>query len=214
MVVIKTVAKTYFNVEDNTFRHIIQAGDTFYQLGEQFKVSVDELQDLNPGLETDNLQIGDEVKINISDELDYYIVQPRDTLWKISQGTGVDLDQIIAVNDLANPDYLVENQVILLPEGSVIAEDTNIKITEFSQVAGIINVSGLARAFEGTINYALETETGQVLEDGFTTASAGGPYWGIFNLELTNIPSGADYLVVFTIDARDGSRQDEVKLEL
>ena len=161
-----------------------------------------------------NLQVGDEIKLPISDELDYYIVQPGDTLWQISQGTGIELDQIIDVNDLDNPDSLEVNQVLLLPEELIIVEDNNLKITQFSRKADLVSVAGLARAFEATINYALETETGQVLEDGFTTASAAGPYWGIFNLELTSIPAGADYLAVFTIDARDGSRQDEVKLRL
>ena len=214
LVPMKAVGKTYFNLDDSSFRYIIQAGDTFYQLASKFKVSVNQLQDLNPNLDPDNLQIGDEVKIPISDELDYYIVQPGDTLWEISLGTGIELDQIIAANDLDNPDSLEVSQVLLLPEEAIIVEDNNLKITQFSREDDAVNVAGLARAFEATINYALETEAGQVLEDGFTTASAAGPYWGIFNIQLADIPSGADYLVVFTIDARDGSRQDEVKLEL
>lgn len=207
-------SRTYFDVENYYFRHIIEAGDTFYNLSRQFKIDLNELQELNPELDANNLQVGEEIKIDISNELDYYIVQPGDTLWEISRRNGLELDKVIEVNNLINTNYLLPNEVLLLPEGAVIAQDQNIKITEFKQEEKTVNISGLARAFEAHISYALETERGEVLLDGFTTALAAGPYWGSFGIELTDIPARANYLVIFTVSMKDGSRQDEVKLKL
>ncbi|GAB6138220.1 LysM peptidoglycan-binding domain-containing protein [Halanaerobaculum tunisiense] len=206
--------RTYFEIENYYFRHIIEPGDTFYNLSSQFKADLNKLQELNPELDANNLQIGQEIKINISNQLDYYILQPGDTLWEISKRNGFEMDRIIEINDLNNPSYLLAGEVILLPQKSFLARKGNIKITEFKQKGREINLSGLGRTFEANIRYALETETDKVLQEGFTTALAGGPYWGSFDIELTDIPTTADYLTVFAVNMKDGSRQDEIKLEL
>lgn len=43
-----------------------------------------------------------------------YVVQPRDTLWRISAITGVTLDQLRALNNLGANDQIVEGQQLLL----------------------------------------------------------------------------------------------------
>lgn len=206
--------RTYFEIEDYYFYHIIEEGDTFYNLSQEFKVNLNQLQEWNTGLEVNDLQVGEKVKININEKLDYYIVQPADTLWEICQRHGLELDKVIEINDLDDPDYLLPDEVLLLPEDAVIARNKNIKITEFKQKDRTVNVSGLTRAFEANISYALETENGVILQDGFSTALAAGPYWGSFSIKLTDIPDEADYLAMFGISMKDGSRQDEVKLKL
>jgi LysM repeat protein len=206
--------RTYFEIEDHYFRHLITAGDTFYNLARKFNTNPTKLQELNPALEARDLQIGTEVKLNISNELDYYIVNPNDTLWDISRGLGIEIADIIAANNLTNPDYIQPNEVLLLPEGAVVAEDQNIKLTEVDQSETVITVSGLTRSFEASLNYALETENGKVLQEGFTTASIAGPHWGIFGIEVTDVPANADHLTIFTVSMKDGSRQDEVKIDL
>lgn len=44
-----------------------------------------------------------------------HVVEPGDTLWKISLIYGVPLDAIVKANNLANPDFLAPGQVILIP---------------------------------------------------------------------------------------------------
>ncbi|MFZ5642755.1 MAG: L,D-transpeptidase family protein [Bacillota bacterium] len=44
-----------------------------------------------------------------------YVVKKGDTLWKISRQFNVPLDEIVAVNNLVNPDALSPGQVIILP---------------------------------------------------------------------------------------------------
>ena len=44
-----------------------------------------------------------------------HVVQPGDTLWKISRLYGVSIDQIIRANNIAHPDVLEAGQVLIIP---------------------------------------------------------------------------------------------------
>lgn len=98
------------------------------------------------------------------------------------------------------------------PTDLFIDYSTNIKITEFSKEHSL-KLKGLARVFEANINYTFEREDGEVLAEDFTTAATAGPNWGEFSIEYDKPPEDADYLVVFSVSAKDGSRQDEVRLQ-
>jgi hypothetical protein len=83
---------------------------------------------------------------------------------------------------------------------------------------GIYTVAGEARVFEATLQY--EVEDGHVIfVEGFTTASQGGPEWGIFLINI-NIPQeqlpeyGTLTLILFEISAEDGSRINEYSVTL
>ncbi len=45
----------------------------------------------------------------------YYIVQPGDNLWSISQRFGVSVDELVAKNDLADPGQLAVGQKLVIP---------------------------------------------------------------------------------------------------
>lgn len=47
--------------------------------------------------------------------MNIYVVQPGDSLWKISQSFRVDMNQIIAANGLTNPNQLVIGQALVIP---------------------------------------------------------------------------------------------------
>ncbi|MFZ5595748.1 MAG: L,D-transpeptidase family protein [Bacillota bacterium] len=44
-----------------------------------------------------------------------YVVKAGDTLWNISARFGVPLDALISANNLADPDFLIPGQVIIIP---------------------------------------------------------------------------------------------------
>lgn len=78
----------------------------------------------------------------------------------------------------------------------------------FAQTESPLLVSGLARAFEATVQWALYDNDGLLIDDGFTMASAGGPDWGTFQFA---IPYSVDTpqlgaLMMWEQSARDGSR--------
>jgi spore germination protein len=47
-----------------------------------------------------------------------YVVKPGDTLWRISQMHGVSIDQVVAANQLPNPNQLVVGQALVIPQPS------------------------------------------------------------------------------------------------
>ncbi|MCP4224318.1 MAG: hypothetical protein GY773_13325, partial [Actinomycetia bacterium] len=77
----------------------------------------------------------------------------------------------------------------------------------FAPAGSPILVSGLARAFEATVQWALYDNDGLVLDEGFTMASTGGPDWGTFQFAVpytVDTPQlGA--LMMWEDSARDGS---------
>jgi hypothetical protein len=91
----------------------------------------------------------------------------------------------------------------------------NIVVSGFQ---GNYAVTGEASVFEGTIQY--EVEDGHfVLLQGFATASAGGPAWGTFTINIQipegNLPqNGLLRLVLFEESAKDGSRINELLVPL
>ncbi|PWA12093.1 spore gernimation protein [Pueribacillus theae] len=44
-----------------------------------------------------------------------HVVQPGDTLWRISQAYGVNLNELVSSNEIPNPDRLVVGQTIVIP---------------------------------------------------------------------------------------------------
>lgn len=203
--------RTYSNAESNYFRYIVEAGDTLYDISRVFKISLEELQGLNYNVNPQTLEIGDEIIIRNNENLDYYLVHPGDTIWEISLSSDLSVDDIIAYNRLENPSDLSINEVLFLPE--IVAVNNNIKVLDFEEKYGVIYISGVARIFEATVNYAFETREGKVLKEGFTTATIGAPQWGKFDIQDYK-PEGAQIIAVFSISAKDGSRQDEIRLEL
>lgn len=108
--------RTYLDEEEEYFKYQIKAGDTLNQLSTRFGVDTEELIDLNPELDGRYLLAGEEILISSSNDIDYYVVQPGDSLWSISRQTDFPLQDIIEYNNITDPDLLYPNEVIFLPE--------------------------------------------------------------------------------------------------
>ncbi|WP_280770847.1 Gmad2 immunoglobulin-like domain-containing protein [Salipaludibacillus daqingensis] len=80
-----------------------------------------------------------------------------------------------------------------------------------SEVKGEIVVRGLARVYEGTVSYEFE-DGHYILDEGFTTASAGGPGWGEFEIviELDDVVDYSGRVILFEESAKDGSKLHEL----
>lgn len=79
--------------------------------------------------------------------------------------------------------------------------------TPGAEVGAPVTVSGIANTFEANVRYEVLGADGAVVDDGFTTASAGTGTWGDFSFR-TDGPSGAATIRVFQESAEDGSRTD------
>jgi hypothetical protein len=74
-------------------------------------------------------------------------------------------------------------------------------------VTAPISVTGLSNTFEANVQYEVTDADGAVLDDGFTTATAGTGTWGTFEIS-TDVPAGDVLVTVFQESAEDGSRRD------
>lgn len=91
----------------------------------------------------------------------------------------------------------------------VVAENEAFQIFEpapNTEVKNQVVVRGLARVFEGTIQYAFE-DGHFIIDKGFTTASEGGPEWGEFEItiNLADATDGLYRIVLYEESAKDGS---------
>ncbi len=204
--------RIYFDEQNNNFQYIIRKGDTLYDISRLFNIDLTKLKELNSSLKPKNLEIGSKVNIKINEDLNYYVVQPGDTIWEISQKNNLTSQDIIAYNKISNPNKIIPSEVLLTPK--IIKKNNSIKVMQFNKTKIGVHVSGVARVFEATLNYEVITKNGQTLNKGVTTAAIGAPSWGKYDFEVCHISNKAYYIVLFTTSARDGSRQNEIKLRL
>ncbi len=97
----------------------VQAGDTFYTIAVRLNLDVGDLQQLNPGIDPDNLQVG--ISLCLPEELPpcasglYWRAAPGDTLFSIAQATGTTLGRLLLLNPSIDPGNLRVEQAVCLP---------------------------------------------------------------------------------------------------
>ncbi|WP_232294397.1 LysM peptidoglycan-binding domain-containing protein [Syntrophaceticus schinkii] len=97
----------------------VEAGDTLYTIATAVGTSVNELLLINPGVDPFNLQIGQ--FLCLPEEFPpcpsgvFWVVAPGDTLYQISQATGISVDALLAANPGIDPGNLQVGQKICLP---------------------------------------------------------------------------------------------------
>jgi len=122
--------------------YTIQEGDTLSAISEEYGVSVEILLQANPGLQPQQLQIGQEIEIPSPDATlaptptltptptqtpkapVIHVIEPGDGLLAIADRYGVTLDEIMAANPDVDPRRMAVGQevVIPLPGGEAQAE--------------------------------------------------------------------------------------------
>ncbi|PTL37992.1 Gmad2 immunoglobulin-like domain-containing protein [Alkalicoccus saliphilus] len=95
-------------------------------------------------------------------------------------------------------------------------ENDSFRIQNVETDGHTIHIEGEARVFEATVSYVV-VEDGEEIDEGFTTATAGGPEWGEFHLavEIAELEEGETRhltVVLFEESADDGSRVDELEI--
>lgn len=125
----------------------------------------------------------------------------------------------LAFMDLKDPErHFMKVLGLCAIEQPIVASSEWIKI--FSpqpgeRAEGVIPLSGIASVFEGTVNYELLTESGNILGSGFTTATMGD--WGYFEEEVivpVNVDAGGLVLRLYSASGKDGSRMFVVDIPL
>ncbi|MCB1028689.1 MAG: GerMN domain-containing protein [Microthrixaceae bacterium] len=82
--------------------------------------------------------------------------------------------------------------------------------TPGAEVASPLTVSGISNTFEATVNYSIADGDGLIVDEGFTTATAGNGTWGDFEFTSTfeNAKPGLGAVIAFQEDAESGGQRD------
>lgn len=107
---------------ENGFYYTIRSGDTLFLLAQRFGVSVQAIIDANPGIDPNNLRVGQTICIPRAvspippcPNGFYYSVRQGDTLFLIGQRFNVSVDAIIRANPGIDPNNLRIGQVLCIP---------------------------------------------------------------------------------------------------
>lgn len=117
----ESVEQINSNDAENVKNHTIQTGETLYEISKRYGLNIWQIAKYN-NVENPNLIFaGNKLKIppksynpNINSTGKHYI-DFGDTLFKISQKYGIDLEKLIDLNNISNPDYIQAGTVLILP---------------------------------------------------------------------------------------------------
>ena len=110
---------------NGSFAYTIKSGDTLYKLAITYRTTVEAIMALNPGINPNNLQIGQRICIPGSITPPpttcpmgtfSYTIRSGDTLYLLAIRYNTTVEAIIAVNPGINPNNLQIGQVICIPE--------------------------------------------------------------------------------------------------
>ncbi|MDH3303560.1 MAG: Gmad2 immunoglobulin-like domain-containing protein, partial [Acidimicrobiia bacterium] len=115
--------------------------------------------------------------------------------------------------DLRRDDFL-DQSLFGAPMPAILVESPHVG----ASVGDSLRLAGLANTFEGTVNYEVTDPEGLiVVDESFTTASAGSGEWGSFQTVI-DLPDfdrdGVASVFVYEISAQDGSRQHLVEIPI
>jgi len=104
-----------------TISYRVKPGDTFHNLAQRFNTTVASLMAVNPGVDPQNLSIGQNICIPVRRRVvpcapaNRYVIKAGDTFSKLAQRYGMTVAAIRALNPGVDPLNLQVGQVICLP---------------------------------------------------------------------------------------------------
>jgi len=115
--------------------YTIKAGDTLYQIANQFNTTIEALVQANGLTRPNDLAIGQNIFIPTTTPTTTYTVQAGDTLFNIAQRYNITLDSLIAANpNITNPNFITIGQVINIPDNRPLIEVNGYAVANISEM--------------------------------------------------------------------------------
>lgn len=104
-----------------TIPYRIKANDTFFDLARRFNTTVEAIITVNPGVNPDNLKVGQSICIPVRRSFvpcspgNRYVVKAGDSFSKLARRYGIAINTVIQMNPGVDPSNLQVGQIICLP---------------------------------------------------------------------------------------------------
>jgi murein DD-endopeptidase MepM/ murein hydrolase activator NlpD len=197
--------------------HVVQRGENLYRIAVQYGLTIDDLARFNNLVNPNNLKVGERLLIPLEPVPEIqppteHTVQPGETLKTIGDFYGVELESLVQLNGITNPNMLYVGQVLtIVPETEVVPGTGELIIPEELPSA----VDPVDSAAAGTLaveEAAPEVESLDVPENEAVVEEPAGP------VMTTNgvATSGIEHVIqrgetLFTIATRYGVSMDSLQ---
>lgn len=110
-----------FPCPQGTIPYIIKSSDNFSVLARRYNTTVDAIAVVNPGVNADNLKLGQSICIPVRRSIvpcspgNRYVVKAGDSFSKLARRYGISVNTIIKMNAGVDPSNLQVGQIICLP---------------------------------------------------------------------------------------------------
>ncbi|GAB6137031.1 LysM peptidoglycan-binding domain-containing protein [Halanaerobaculum tunisiense] len=100
-------------------QHILQPGESLQTLAREYNTTVSQIREVNPNL-SDEPQSSQLINLPIeipeppTDHIKYY-VRSKDTLYNIARRYNIDIDTLVRLNNIADPNVLFPGRILIIP---------------------------------------------------------------------------------------------------
>lgn len=114
--IITCTSMIYAQSSSQTIEYTIRSDDTYYNISNRFKTTVDLLISLNPNVSYDNLIVGNKIKVIPSKDVSVHKMKQGETLWRISNKYNIPLSIIAKHNNIKDTSLIRYGDFLAVPQ--------------------------------------------------------------------------------------------------